>query len=367
MSLRSRSASPSGSSGSSYASSSDSESEDDSSQLLEAARKAAALKAGAANDAFARQEDQLTFSARPHTSSLQQEPQLQPVASTSKAVANTSQSASTDPPDQFGQLPRKHLSKKAYNAKQPKSAGNNWFHMPAAPKEPSEALKREVAALKLGAAIDPKRFLRGEAKRDAGKLPEYFQVCIHSMACMRACYNLLHAQLNMLLLLLLHRWVTSWPATTQHPRNDEVQGKPAKSALSSTRLQKTNKSECVVSQSLRIRPGPALSIYTDTRHLCMSAGLHQAQVRRSPAQDVFWRQELLQVQTEQKDRRQEWHQEKVVVHAVHSCQRQERRTFNFFVIFFALLYSVIAYNACLYRHRAAFECFCPQHEGPVRL
>ena len=78
--------------------------------------------------------------------------------------------------DKSSMLPRKFLSKAAYKATLPDTAGSKWFHMPAAPKEPSIELKREVAALKLSGAIDSKRFLRGEAKRSSGKLPEYFQV-----------------------------------------------------------------------------------------------------------------------------------------------------------------------------------------------
>jgi len=44
--------------------------------------------------------------------------------------------------------------------------------MPATPMTP--ALKRELDALRLSAALDPKRFLRGGAKRD--KVGEFFQV-----------------------------------------------------------------------------------------------------------------------------------------------------------------------------------------------
>ncbi|KPV73045.1 uncharacterized protein RHOBADRAFT_65465 [Rhodotorula graminis WP1] len=44
--------------------------------------------------------------------------------------------------------------------------------MPATPMTPQ--LKRELDALRLSAALDPKRFLRGGAKRD--KVGEFFQV-----------------------------------------------------------------------------------------------------------------------------------------------------------------------------------------------
>jgi hypothetical protein len=45
----------------------------------------------------------------------------------------------------------------------------------AAPEVTPE-LKREVQALRLHNAMDPKRFMRGEARRDSAKLPEFFQI-----------------------------------------------------------------------------------------------------------------------------------------------------------------------------------------------
>lgn len=132
----------------------------DSGQLFQAA------KAAAARDSLQTQANVIPLAEQP-----------QPVASTSKPPAEPILASGRKlPEDSFGQLPRPRLSKKAWKDSQDKSAGGKWFHMPAAPDKPSEELKREVKALKLGTAIDPKRFLRGEAKRDAGKLPEHFQV-----------------------------------------------------------------------------------------------------------------------------------------------------------------------------------------------
>ncbi|GAA5839681.1 hypothetical protein JCM9279_005139 [Rhodotorula babjevae] len=74
--------------------------------------------------------------------------------------------------DRWGQAPLPQLSKKQLKAKQPHTAGAAWFDMPATPMTP--ALKRELDALRLASALDPKRFLRGGAKRD--KVGEFFQV-----------------------------------------------------------------------------------------------------------------------------------------------------------------------------------------------
>lgn len=62
------------------------------------------------------------------------------------------------------------------NARQTKkhTAGSKWFDMPA--QAPTAELRREVQAMRLHGVLDPKRFLRGEAKRDRNKLPEFFQV-----------------------------------------------------------------------------------------------------------------------------------------------------------------------------------------------
>lgn len=172
MSTRSRSESVSSSSSESSTASST----DDSAQLLAAAKQAAEQQE--LGDRLATQDDTISLSAPAPVASTSRTTISQP----SKTDLLSSQRASTSkdklPQDTFGTLPRKHLSKKTYNASQPQDAGNRWFHMPAAPAQPSEELKREVAALKLSAAIDPKRFLRGEAKRDMGRLPEHFHVSL---------------------------------------------------------------------------------------------------------------------------------------------------------------------------------------------
>ena len=55
--------------------------------------------------------------------------------------------------------------------------------MPA--QTPTPELRREVQAMRLHGVLDPKRFLRGEAKRERNKLPEFFQV-----RCLDLCYCL---------------------------------------------------------------------------------------------------------------------------------------------------------------------------------
>lgn len=54
----------------------------------------------------------------------------------------------------------------------PPTAGPKWFNMPAPVLTPE--LKREVQAMRLRNALDPKRFYKGGAKESA--LPEFFQV-----------------------------------------------------------------------------------------------------------------------------------------------------------------------------------------------
>jgi hypothetical protein len=56
----------------------------------------------------------------------------------------------------------------------PKTTGASHFGMGAPQVTPQ--LKREVQALRLHNAMDPKQFLRGEAKRDSANLPEFFQI-----------------------------------------------------------------------------------------------------------------------------------------------------------------------------------------------
>ncbi|GJN94133.1 hypothetical protein Rhopal_007207-T1 [Rhodotorula paludigena] len=74
--------------------------------------------------------------------------------------------------DKWGQAPLPQLSKKQIRAKQPHTAGAAWFDLPAQKMTPE--LKRELDALRLSQALDPKRFMRGGAKKD--KVGEFFQV-----------------------------------------------------------------------------------------------------------------------------------------------------------------------------------------------
>lgn len=79
----------------------------------------------------------------------------------------------------WGEMPRGKVTPKEKKASRTKTAGKGWFDMPrrAATSLTGEE-KREIQALRLSNAIDPKRFMRGEAKRDNKKLPEFFQVSL---------------------------------------------------------------------------------------------------------------------------------------------------------------------------------------------
>ncbi|GAA5941173.1 Fcf2 domain-containing protein [Sporobolomyces koalae] len=74
--------------------------------------------------------------------------------------------------EKWGLAPVPRLSKKQYKANQPHTAGSKWFDMPATPMTPE--LKRELDAMRLRNALDPKKFLKGGAKND--KVGEFFQV-----------------------------------------------------------------------------------------------------------------------------------------------------------------------------------------------
>ncbi|GAA5834427.1 hypothetical protein JCM11251_007986 [Rhodosporidiobolus azoricus] len=74
--------------------------------------------------------------------------------------------------DRFGQLPLPKLSKKEIRAKQPPTAGPQWFNMPATPL--TTELKRDLSALRLSSALDPKKFMRSGAAKE--KIGEFFQV-----------------------------------------------------------------------------------------------------------------------------------------------------------------------------------------------
>ncbi|GAA6055701.1 hypothetical protein JCM3770_001028 [Rhodotorula araucariae] len=74
--------------------------------------------------------------------------------------------------DRWGQAPLPQLSKKQLKAQKPHTAGAAWFDMPATPM--TADIKRELDALRLSQALDPKRFMRGGAKKD--KVGEFFQI-----------------------------------------------------------------------------------------------------------------------------------------------------------------------------------------------
>ncbi|BGP11728.1 dTDP-fucopyranose mutase [Rhodotorula toruloides] len=74
--------------------------------------------------------------------------------------------------DRWGMAPQAKLSKKQLKANQPRTAGKQWFDLPATPMTPE--LKRELDALRLSNSLDPKKFLRQGAKKD--KVGEFFQI-----------------------------------------------------------------------------------------------------------------------------------------------------------------------------------------------
>ncbi|KAM0789939.1 hypothetical protein ACM66B_006779 [Microbotryomycetes sp. NB124-2] len=75
--------------------------------------------------------------------------------------------------DRWGRAPIQTLSKKQFKARQPKTAGPQWFDMPATEVTPE--VKREIQAMRLRNALDPKRFYKGSSKQDK-KMPEFFQM-----------------------------------------------------------------------------------------------------------------------------------------------------------------------------------------------
>ncbi|GAA6015933.1 hypothetical protein JCM10207_006811 [Rhodosporidiobolus poonsookiae] len=74
--------------------------------------------------------------------------------------------------ERWGVAPPPRMSKNALKARAPTTAGPQWFNMPTTELTP--ALKREMDALRLSAALDPKRFMRQGAKKD--KVGEVFQI-----------------------------------------------------------------------------------------------------------------------------------------------------------------------------------------------
>ncbi|GAA5851315.1 hypothetical protein JCM5353_004743 [Sporobolomyces roseus] len=74
--------------------------------------------------------------------------------------------------EKWGVAPVARMSQKAYKARQPHTAGSKWFDMPATPMTPE--LKREIDAMRLRNALDPKKFMKGGAKKE--KIGEFFQI-----------------------------------------------------------------------------------------------------------------------------------------------------------------------------------------------
>jgi len=80
--------------------------------------------------------------------------------------------------DKWGEMPRAKLTKSSKKAsKQGSDVAKGWFDMPRRSLDSlSNEEKREIQALRLSNAMDPKRFMRGQSKRENKKMPEYFQM-----------------------------------------------------------------------------------------------------------------------------------------------------------------------------------------------
>ncbi|KAM0749072.1 Fcf2-domain-containing protein [Meredithblackwellia eburnea MCA 4105] len=75
--------------------------------------------------------------------------------------------------EKWGKGPTPKLSKKERLARKPRTAGPQWFNMPATELTPE--VKREIQAMKMRNALDPKRFYKGGAKDDKS-VPEFFSL-----------------------------------------------------------------------------------------------------------------------------------------------------------------------------------------------
>lgn len=97
-----------------------------------------------------------------------------------RAVAEDADPNDGMPPgvkDKWDKLPRAKRTKSQKRLDTVATSGKGWFDMPRRPLASlSDVEKREIQALRLSNAMDPKRFMRGEAKRDNAKIPEYFQM-----------------------------------------------------------------------------------------------------------------------------------------------------------------------------------------------
>lgn len=57
-----------------------------------------------------------------------------------------------------------------------KTAGPQWFDLPAPSDDDRPRLARELEALRLRNALDPKRFYRKDAEGSKREIPKYFAV-----------------------------------------------------------------------------------------------------------------------------------------------------------------------------------------------
>ncbi|KAJ3868778.1 Fcf2 pre-rRNA processing-domain-containing protein [Lentinula novae-zelandiae] len=110
--------------------------------------------------------------------SLSRDPLVESAESALTRVAKSSLSASSSllPPPEFHH--GKALTKRQRKELKNKTAGPDWFDLPAPPESDLPRLYREVEALRLRNQLDPKRFYRkeeGEGKGIKG-LPKHFAI-----------------------------------------------------------------------------------------------------------------------------------------------------------------------------------------------
>ncbi|GAA99541.1 uncharacterized protein L969DRAFT_620281 [Mixia osmundae IAM 14324] len=112
---------------------------------------------------------------RPLTSSADVYPSEQQldVKGKGRAIEEPSEMPAVRLRDKWGEGPVKLLTTAEKAKLKRPTAGPGWFDMTAPEMTPE--LKREIQAMQLHNALDPKRFMRGESKRAAKKLPEIFQ------------------------------------------------------------------------------------------------------------------------------------------------------------------------------------------------
>lgn len=152
----------------------------------ESARAAAAAVNSTGEDSLATQDEVVLFTSSTTstaTGSTSKDPYslpsslvkpLQPSSSrqTSVTLAQSLAGSIISSQDRWGQPPLPNLSKKQKQAATPRTAGPNWFNLPATEVTPE--IRREIMAMKARMGLDPKRFYKGSAKDN--KLPEFFAV-----------------------------------------------------------------------------------------------------------------------------------------------------------------------------------------------